>query len=113
MSTILGAQSGYPCPICLVPRDQQYALGNTWPLRTLEGTNSLVSLARLQERRKDQKQLLDQQSLRPITVSNIFDWLVPKISKRNSTEHIPQVFLIIHLDLSSICFRPTSLNRAR
>lgn len=72
MSTILGAKSGYPCPICLVPRDQQHVLGNVWPLRTPEGTNSLVSLASAQGRKKDKTRLLKQQSLRPIEVSEFF-----------------------------------------
>lgn len=43
---ILGVKSGFPCPICLVPRDKLYLKSIVWPLRTVSGTSQLREQAR-------------------------------------------------------------------
>ncbi|KAG8697556.1 hypothetical protein FRC08_006452 [Ceratobasidium sp. 394] len=43
--TILGSLSGFPCPICLVPRELQGDLTSEWPLRTREGTLEVLRRA--------------------------------------------------------------------
>ena len=65
---ILGARSGYPCPICLVPKEEQFNLGSSWPARTKEATDALVAESSRQATKKSRKALLDTQSLRWLPV---------------------------------------------
>ena len=64
ISGILGTKSLYPCPICLVPKDKQPYLGHTWPARTKEGTDALVTQAAKQKTKEACKNILATQSLR-------------------------------------------------
>ncbi|KAI0315267.1 hypothetical protein OF83DRAFT_1173981 [Amylostereum chailletii] len=61
---ILGANSKFPCPICLVPRDALAILTGTWPKRTLEGTKALLGEARGLTTKKVAKAKLQEQSIR-------------------------------------------------
>lgn len=68
MLSLLGHQSGFPCPICLIPRDLQDSPMESWPLRTFEGTLELIQEARSKSTKKDRKALLKTQSLRDVKV---------------------------------------------
>ncbi|KAI0061984.1 hypothetical protein BV25DRAFT_1916289 [Artomyces pyxidatus] len=63
---ILGANSGYPCPICLVPRELQGDLSQTWERRTVEGTRQLVVAARSLKTKKARSAKLKEQSVRDL-----------------------------------------------
>ncbi|KAL1713402.1 hypothetical protein EV715DRAFT_296107 [Schizophyllum commune] len=64
---ILGPQSFFPCPICLVHTDDQWDLSVQWPKRTVEGTEKLLRRARRCKTKQDRKEVLSQQSLRFLT----------------------------------------------
>ncbi|KAG8693215.1 hypothetical protein FRC08_009259, partial [Ceratobasidium sp. 394] len=68
IAAILGARSGFPCPICLVPRALQGNLVGTWPIRTPEGTKDVLRRAKKAKTVESQKLILREQSLR-ITMS--------------------------------------------
>lgn len=68
ISGILGSRSSYPCPTCLVPKDKLSDLGCTWPARTKEGTNTLLTQASRQKTKQARKNTLASQSLRYIFV---------------------------------------------
>ncbi|KAG9095467.1 hypothetical protein FRC06_009776 [Ceratobasidium sp. 370] len=67
IAAILGALSGFPCPICLVPRALQGDLTGIWPLRTHQGTSDVLRRARKVKTIKFQKLILGEQSLRKTT----------------------------------------------
>ena len=69
ISGILGSNSLYPCPICLVPKDKLSQLGHTWPARTKESTDALITKASWQRTKEARKNTLASQSLRYIYVS--------------------------------------------
>jgi hypothetical protein len=73
ISGILGSKSLYPCPICLVPKNKQSELGHTWPARTKESTDALVTKASLQQTKTARKNTLASQSLRYIFVREFFN----------------------------------------
>ncbi|KDN40330.1 hypothetical protein RSAG8_08240, partial [Rhizoctonia solani AG-8 WAC10335] len=75
ITCILGHQSGFPCPICLVPRSQQGDLNRTWPHRTVNGSEKLVHRAQKAKYLKDRDEILSEQSLR--ISPNILHEIIP------------------------------------
>ncbi|KAG8710978.1 hypothetical protein FRC11_003923 [Ceratobasidium sp. 423] len=77
ITCILGHKSGFPCPICLVPRLQQGDLVQSWPNRTVNGSEALILRASKERYIKDRDEILSEQSLR--TCPNIFHDIIPSI----------------------------------
>ncbi|KAI0309138.1 hypothetical protein OF83DRAFT_1179977 [Amylostereum chailletii] len=75
---ILGARSGFPCPICLVPADALAVLTGTWARRTVDGTVALLEEARSQSMKKARHAKLKEQSLRD--ADNVFFQIMNPIS---------------------------------
>ncbi|KAG8752853.1 hypothetical protein FRC12_011767 [Ceratobasidium sp. 428] len=62
---LLGAKSGFPCPICLVPRELQGDLsGKRWPLRTYNDTMDIQAQAESAKTKSAAKNIRAEQSLR-------------------------------------------------
>ena len=72
IACILGHSSGFPCPICLVPRLEQCELVGTWPLRTNIGSQELLIRANESTTLGARHGVLLEQSLRDIQVSTDF-----------------------------------------
>ncbi|TRM55788.1 hypothetical protein BD626DRAFT_576598 [Schizophyllum amplum] len=68
---IKGVHGHFPCPICLVPREELWNLLMSWPSRTACEAKQLLVTAEGEATQKSKKEILNQQSLRPIT--NIFN----------------------------------------
>ncbi len=68
-AAILGAKSGYPCPICLVPHDEQWRFDHDWPDRSQESANQLIEDARILPTEAQRKAKLATQSIRNLIVS--------------------------------------------
>ena len=71
MALIRGVRGAAPCPVCLVPQDQQVHLNRLplHPLRTKEDAHAVVG--QVYETRVQQETNLKPQGLRPIEVSFI------------------------------------------
>ncbi|KIJ58589.1 hypothetical protein HYDPIDRAFT_178048 [Hydnomerulius pinastri MD-312] len=70
MALLRGLMSGFPCPICLVPKSElSSAEGGTYPHRTSEETQALITEARAQNRIEDKEKILKSQSLRDVDSS--------------------------------------------
>jgi hypothetical protein len=67
MALTRGVNGKYPCPVCLVPNDEQSSLDKTHPLRTAESCKALV-MRSLTLNASEQEKLLKSQSLRPVIV---------------------------------------------
>ncbi|KAL1689775.1 hypothetical protein GGG16DRAFT_114767 [Schizophyllum commune] len=61
---ILGSNSYHPCPICIVPHDQQWDLSKAWPARSVSGTEELLDKARELTAITGRKEVMRTQSLR-------------------------------------------------
>ena len=71
-TTTLGAQSKFPCPICLVPRDLLWDLTEVlYPRRTRGGARWLIIEANSTLSAKAAKKILDRQSIRSMPVSSV------------------------------------------
>ncbi|KAF8603005.1 hypothetical protein BDV93DRAFT_556926 [Ceratobasidium sp. AG-I] len=73
---ILGAKSGFPCPICLVPRLEQSSLLKSWPNRTVVLTEDLLERVEQAATAAVKSEILHEQSLRNIR-SAFFDLIPP------------------------------------
>ncbi|KIK46880.1 hypothetical protein CY34DRAFT_21734 [Suillus luteus UH-Slu-Lm8-n1] len=71
MALIRGLMGKFPCPICLVPRDELYKTSNIYPLRTSAGAKALRVQARESTTLEAREQILSSESLRD--VDNSFD----------------------------------------
>ncbi|KAG9119795.1 hypothetical protein FRC07_005011, partial [Ceratobasidium sp. 392] len=72
IAAILGSLSGFPCPICLVPREDQGDLSGTeWPLRTHKDTLDVLDCARKAKTVAARKLICREQSLRATASSLI------------------------------------------
>lgn len=69
IACILGHSSGFPCPICLVPRLEQCQLAGDWPSRTVLSSQRLVERANESTTLEGRSKILHEQSLRDIKVS--------------------------------------------
>jgi hypothetical protein len=68
MALIRGLKGLYPCPMCLVPQEQQADLSQVFPLRTQQGSEALFCQAQELNRMEDKENLLKTQSLRIVKV---------------------------------------------
>lgn len=68
-TSILGALSGYPCPICLVPSEMLRNLAEvSYPRRERDGALRLVAQAGQVSSKKAAKETLGKQSIRNVAV---------------------------------------------
>ncbi|KIM78816.1 hypothetical protein PILCRDRAFT_10760 [Piloderma croceum F 1598] len=93
MALIRGANSKCPCPICLVPKDEQHDLGKTFRERTAFDTQIIVEHA-MNLPRERAKSHFKKNGLRPIR--NAF-WSV-----NNSDPHRTLSFDTLHFDDSGV-----------
>ncbi|KAG8734944.1 hypothetical protein FRC10_011167 [Ceratobasidium sp. 414] len=75
MICILGHRSEYTCLMCLVPHHEQSRLTESWPMRTVSGTEDVLQRANDAETVARRNEILHEQSLRDIR-SAFFD-LIP------------------------------------
>jgi hypothetical protein len=71
MALIRGLKGLYPCPMCLVPQEQQSDLSQIFPLRTQQGSEALFHQAQALNRVEDKERLLKSQSLRMVKVCSL------------------------------------------
>lgn len=67
-ASILGAKSGFPCPICLVPKFDLSNLAARYPPRTKQGTMGLLREAKAAQTKSARHEILLRQSIRYMTV---------------------------------------------
>ncbi|KAJ3552152.1 hypothetical protein NM688_g4302 [Phlebia brevispora] len=67
---LLGTQSKYVCPICLVPHDNLNNFRGSWPARSQQSASALIQEASTLPTQKDRREKLASQSLR--LISNAF-----------------------------------------
>lgn len=72
MALIRGLQSKFPCPICLVPKDQLSKL-QAYPARHPAQSQTVVSSARDASTVKEQEKILKEYSLRNVDVSYLLN----------------------------------------
>ncbi|QRW13306.1 hypothetical protein RhiLY_12305 [Ceratobasidium sp. AG-Ba] len=72
---ILGSKSGFPCPICLVPNEEQGDLLRTWLLRTVKENQDLVTNAIEASTNRERHEILHEQSIRGM--KNVFHDIIP------------------------------------
>ncbi|KAG1788983.1 uncharacterized protein HD556DRAFT_1433910 [Suillus plorans] len=70
MALIRGLKGKFPCPICLVPQDEQSVLSHELQLRTSTESEETLRLARAKKSKKERENLLKTYSLRD--VENVF-----------------------------------------
>ena len=70
MALIRGLQSNFPCPICLIPKDQLSKL-QVFPARDQAQSRAIVSSARDASSVKERERVLKEYSLRNVDVSYI------------------------------------------
>ncbi|KZV71295.1 hypothetical protein PENSPDRAFT_734188 [Peniophora sp. CONT] len=75
---ILGVQSGFPCPICLVPSDQLLDVTHTWPMRTTKDATRLIKQASKLGKTARAKKLREQ-SIRDVDSAFVYA-MHPKMS---------------------------------
>ncbi|KAG1785490.1 uncharacterized protein HD556DRAFT_1249795, partial [Suillus plorans] len=69
MALICGLMGKFPCPICLIPRDELSNTLKVYPLRTCTGTKELLARARESTTLEAREQILSSQSLRDVNIS--------------------------------------------
>lgn len=68
MALIRGLQSKFPCPICLIPKDQLSKL-QVYPAQYPAQSQAIVSSARDASNAKERERILKEYSLRDVDVS--------------------------------------------
>ncbi|KAG2090891.1 uncharacterized protein F5147DRAFT_764362 [Suillus discolor] len=68
MALICGLKSKFPCPICLVPQDEQSVLSHELRLQTSAESEEALQLARAKTSKKEREKLLKTYSLRDVEV---------------------------------------------
>lgn len=68
---ILGVQSGFPCPICLVPFGMLLDRAHIWPFRTVKDTRNLIHEARSLKTKTARAKKRREQSVRDVDVRYI------------------------------------------
>ncbi|KAG1756155.1 hypothetical protein EDD22DRAFT_981579 [Suillus occidentalis] len=66
MSLIRGLKGKFPCPVCLVPQDEQSVLSDAHPLRTSTESLNILNTARSASTQKEKEQQLKAYSLRDV-----------------------------------------------
>lgn len=69
MALIRGLMGKFPCPVCLVPRDELSNTLKVFPLRTCTETKALLARVRECTTLDAREQILSSQSLRDVDVS--------------------------------------------
>jgi hypothetical protein len=68
MSLIRGLKGKFPCPVCLVPQDEQSVLSDVHPLRTSTESLNILNAARSASTQKEKERQLKAYSLRDVEV---------------------------------------------
>jgi hypothetical protein len=68
MSLIRGLGGDFPCPVCLVPREEQSAFLDRHPLRTSIQSLNILTAARSTSTKKEKEDQLKAYSLRDVEV---------------------------------------------
>ena len=87
MALIRGTNGKCPCPVCLVPKDEQHNLGKTFRERTAFQSQTVVEHAMNLPRETAEKHL-KKNGLRPIRVRQFINLLHLSISNRYLPERI-------------------------
>jgi hypothetical protein len=69
MTLIRGVNGLCPCPVCLVPSNEQHNPSKKWELRSMEATKNLVTSAE-HGKKKDWEPKLKEQGIRGLPVRN-------------------------------------------
>lgn len=72
MSLTQGLMSLWPCPVCLIPRDDLWDTSKTYRRRTSKESQALVNAARAKETFEEREELLKEQALRFVDVRKCF-----------------------------------------
>lgn len=70
MALTRGFRGLRPCPVCLVPQNDQRRLTERYPLRTIDGTRSTMELVKSARTAADKEILLKENGIRAISVSS-------------------------------------------
>jgi hypothetical protein len=66
MTLTRGVNGLFPCPVCLVPKDEQSNLMATYPLRTAEDSQEICECANAQKTEADKEKILKTRGIRLI-----------------------------------------------
>jgi hypothetical protein len=69
MSLTRGVMSLWPCPICLIPRDELWDTSKQYTRRISDTSRDIVLAAQEMDTHEEQEELLKQHGLRNVTVS--------------------------------------------
>lgn len=70
----------WPCPICLVPRDDLWDTSKSYRRRTSKESQAVINAVRAKETFEEREELLKEQVLRLIEVSKYFRMSISKMS---------------------------------
>jgi hypothetical protein len=74
-ASMLGANSNFTCPVCLVPKCELWNLAGKYPPRTKEGAVALLQEAKAAQTAKQQYETLLKQSIRYMTVCQLVSFV--------------------------------------
>jgi hypothetical protein len=104
-ASILGAQSEFKCPICLVPANALSDLcGDSYPKRSRNSALALIANANEQTSASAAKRALGAQSIRRISVGGL---ILPKFTMLISVHRIHSLITSAFTCLCMTCFVPT------
>jgi hypothetical protein len=75
MTLICGMMCKFPCPVCLIPREELGNVLTSYPLRTSMSTQATLSEARSLAQQADKEKVLMSQSLQDVDVSFLLLYL--------------------------------------
>jgi hypothetical protein len=90
MSLIRGVKSLWPCPICLVPRDELSDTSKTYARRTSQQSQAVVIAARKKETAEEKEVVLKEYGLRDVTVR-----LLPRTTLGYSANTLQNAFWLL------------------
>jgi hypothetical protein len=70
MASLRGARGLFPCPVCLVPKDEQWKASAVYPVRTTKDARSIYRRAKTMLQ-KDREKLLKDHGMRFVQVSQL------------------------------------------
>ena len=70
MALTQGFRGLCPCPVCLVPHQDQQKLTEQYPLRTVNGTKTVMELIKSACTAADKEKILEENGIRAISVSS-------------------------------------------
>jgi len=71
MALIRGVMSNFPCPICLIPREEISKFPNPYPLRTSDDVAATLEKARSKQLAEEKERVLAAEGLRDVDVSHV------------------------------------------